>query len=276
MTLSLISLGLQLGAPSGSGASFETVTGTVSEIVPGTVLSSVFGEVPAWVPDTVIAVYLGILLFLAVYGFHRSHLVYLYFKYRHNRPKPRAVFGADTEDKPYVTLQLPMFNEMYVVERLLDAAAAIRYPRERFQIQVLDDSTDETRGICERKIAALQAQNPDLDIEYVHRVDRTGFKAGALENGLRTAKGELVLIFDADFVPQPDVLERTVDFFTDPKVAVVQCRWAHLNRDYSALTDAQALMLNGHFVMEHAGRARAGRFFQLQWDRWHLASNGHR
>jgi hypothetical protein len=160
-------------------------------------------------------------------------------------------------------VQLPLFNEMYVAERLLDAVAVIRYPRDRFQIQVLDDSTDETRDICRDKIAELIVRYPDLDIEYVHRTDRTGFKAGALENGLRTAKGELVLIFDADFVPNPDILECTVHHFLDPKVAVVQCRWEHINRDFSALTEAQALMLNGHFIMEHAGRNRSGRFFNF-------------
>jgi glycosyltransferase involved in cell wall biosynthesis len=152
---------------------------------------------------------------------------------------------------------------MYVVERLLDAVAAIRYPRDRFQIQVLDDSTDETCDICRIKIAELTQRFPDLDIEYVHRSDRTGFKAGALENGLKTAKGELLLIFDADFVPNSDILERTVHHFLDPKVAVVQCRWEHLNRDFSALTEAQALMLNGHFIMEHAGRNWSGRFFNF-------------
>ena len=205
------------------------------------------------------ALYLTILLALAVYGFHRSSLVFLYYRHRDKQPVESGKFA----ELPAVTVQLPLFNEMYVVERLLDSIAAIRYPRDRYQIQVLDDSTDETREICRRKIAEIIMHCPDLDIEYVHRTDRTGFKAGALENGLRTAKGELVLIFDADFVPNPDILERTVHFFLDPKVAVVQCRWEHINRDFSALTEAQALMLNGHFVMEHAGRNRSGRFFNF-------------
>ena len=205
------------------------------------------------------ALYLIILLALAVYGFHRSSLVFLYYRHRDKQPVESGKFA----ELPAVTVQLPLFNEMYVAERLLDSVAAIRYPRDRYQIQVLDDSTDETREICRRKIAEIVVRYPDLDIEYVHRTDRTGFKAGALENGLRTAKGELVLIFDADFVPNPDILERTVHFFLDPKVAVVQCRWEHINRDFSALTEAQALMLNGHFVMEHAGRNRSGRFFNF-------------
>jgi cellulose synthase/poly-beta-1,6-N-acetylglucosamine synthase-like glycosyltransferase len=205
------------------------------------------------------ALYLVILVALALYGFHRSSLVYLYYRNRHRRPVPAGKFA----ELPAVTVQLPLYNEMYVAERLLDAVSAIRYPRDRFQIQVLDDSTDETRDICRRKIEQLILRQPDLDIEYIHRVDRTGFKAGALENGLGTAKGELVLIFDADFVPNPDILERTVHHFLDPKVAVVQCRWEHINRDFSALTEAQALMLDGHFIMEHAGRNRSGRFFNF-------------
>jgi len=211
------------------------------------------------VSSALTALYLVILVALAVYGFHRSSLVFLYYRHRDKQPVENGRFS----ELPAVTVQLPLFNEMYVVERLLDSVAAIHYPRDRFQIQVLDDSTDETRDICRHKIEQLVRRHPDLDIEYVHRKVRTGFKAGALENGLRSAKGELVLIFDADFVPNPDILERTVHHFLDPKVAVVQCRWEHINRDFSALTEAQALMLNGHFVMEHAGRNRSGRFFNF-------------
>ncbi len=222
-----------------------------------------------------VGTYLAVLLVLAFYGFHRSVLVFLYYRHRHNKPKPAGTFA----DLPAVTVQLPLFNEMYVVERLLDAVAGIRYPRDRFQIQVLDDSTDETRQICQRKIDELALRFPDLDVEYVHRVDRSGFKAGALDAGLRSAKGEFVLIFDADFLPQPDVLERTIDHFVDPKVAVVQCRWDHVNRDFSALTEVQALMLDGHFVMEHAGRNRSGRFFNFNgtagiWRRSAIADAG--
>ena len=211
------------------------------------------------VSSTLTAVYLVILIALAVYGFHRSSLVFLYYRHRDKAP----VLSGKFAELPAVTVQLPLFNEMYVAERLLEAVAGIRYPHDRFQIQVLDDSTDETRAICRRKIDELVRRYPDLDIEYVHRKDRTGFKAGALENGLATAKGELVLIFDADFVPTADILDRTVHHFLDPRVAVVQCRWDHINRDFSALTEAQALMLNGHFVMEHAGRNRSGRFFNF-------------
>jgi cellulose synthase/poly-beta-1,6-N-acetylglucosamine synthase-like glycosyltransferase len=225
--------------------------------------------------SVLVGTYLAVLLVLAFYGFHRSVLVYLYYRHRDGKPRAPGVFA----DLPAVTVQLPLFNEMYVVERLLDAVARIRHPRDRFQIQVLDDSTDETREICRRKIAELAASYPDLDVEYVHRTDRSGFKAGALDNGLRTAKGELILIFDADFLPQADVLERTINHFVDPKVAVVQCRWDHVNRDFSALTEVQALMLDGHFIMEHAGRNRSGRFFNFNgtagiWRRSAIADAG--
>jgi cellulose synthase/poly-beta-1,6-N-acetylglucosamine synthase-like glycosyltransferase len=229
------------------------------------------------ISSLVVGTYLVILLALAAYGFHRSSLVWMFYRFRDKRPRPLAMWP--TSDLPAVTVQLPLFNEMYVVERLLDAVAGIRYPRDRFQIQVLDDSTDETQEICKRKIAELAHRFPDLMIEYVHRVDRSGFKAGALENGLRTAKGEFILIFDADFLPLPDVLERSIHYFLDPKVAVVQCRWEHVNRDFSALTEVQALMLDGHFIMEHAGRNWSGRFFNFNgtagiWRRAAIADAG--
>ena len=227
------------------------------------------------ISSLVIGTYLAVLLVLAFYGFHRTALVSMYYRNRHRKPKPTGRFS----ELPAVTVQLPLFNEMYVVERLLDAVANIRYPRDRFQIQILDDSTDETQEICRRKVNDLARRFPDLDVEYVHRVDRSGFKAGALDNGLRTAKGELVLIFDADFLPLPDILERSIDHFSDPKVAVVQCRWEHVNRDFSSLTEVEALMLDGHFIMEHAGRNWSGRFFNFNgtagiWRRSAIADAG--
>jgi cellulose synthase/poly-beta-1,6-N-acetylglucosamine synthase-like glycosyltransferase len=223
----------------------------------------------------VVGTYLAVLLVLAIYGVHRTFLVSLYYRNRHKRPKPLGSFA----ELPAVTVQLPLFNEMYVVERLLDSVAAIRYPRDRFQIQILDDSTDETQEICKRKVEDLARRFPDLEVEYIHRVDRGGFKAGALQNGLRTAKGEFVLIFDADFLPLPDILERSIHHFSDPQVAVVQCRWEHVNRDFSALTEVEALMLDGHFIMEHAGRNWSGRFFNFNgtaglWRRAAIADAG--
>lgn len=237
---------------------FTSASSVVSAVIHA--VSSKFSAFSAWLAthdQFLIITYLLVFVALAVYGFHRSTLVYLYYRFRDRRPEP---LGCLT-DLPKVTIQLPLFNEMYVATRLLDAVAKIRYPHDRFEIQVLDDSTDETQSLCQRKVAELAATG--LDIVYIHRTDRTGFKAGALENGLRTAKGDFVLVFDADFLPEADVLERTIHFFSDPKVGMVQVRWEHLNRDYSRLTEVQALMLDGHFVIEHTARHRSGRFFNF-------------
>ncbi len=214
---------------------------------------------PSWftLENGLIVSYLGVLLFLAMYGFHRSMLLFLYYRNRGNEPVEKAHFA----DLPMVTVQLPLFNEMYVAARLLDAIAKVRYPADRMEIQVLDDSTDETQEICKGKVLELQALG--VDIQYIHRTDRTGFKAGALANGLKTSKGEYILVFDADFVPAPDILERTIHFFTQDDVGMVQVRWDHLNRDYSMLTEMEAMMLDGHFVIEHTARHRSGRFFNF-------------
>src|SRR5437879_4634067 len=176
-----------------------------------------------------ITAYLVVLLTLAMYGFHRSMLMYLYYQNRGADPSPLGRF--DPTKLPVVTVQLPLFNEMYVAARLLDAINLLEYPRDKLEIQVLDDSTDETQAICRAKVEELQRSG--LDIHYIHRKDRTGFKAGALENGLITGRGEFVMVFDADFLPPPDIIERTVHFFTNPEVGMVQVRWDHVNRDYS-------------------------------------------
>jgi cellulose synthase/poly-beta-1,6-N-acetylglucosamine synthase-like glycosyltransferase len=160
-----------------------------------------------------------------------------------------------------VTVQLPVFNEMYVVERLIDAVCRVDYPRELLEVQVLDDSTDETCGIARAAVEKWKQQG--VDVVYVHRENREGFKAGALEHGLTTAKGEFVAVFDADFVPSPDFLLRTVPFFTDDKVGMVQVRWGHLNREFSLLTQAQSILLDGHFIIEHTARNRSGCFFNF-------------
>ncbi|HEX6209716.1 MAG TPA: glycosyltransferase, partial [Methylomirabilota bacterium] len=178
----------------------------------------------------VLAAYFFILIVLAGYGWHRYYLVYVYMKHRDRVPVPAGRF----ETLPTVTVQLPIYNEMYVVERLIDAVARIDYPREKLEIQVLDDSIDETRSIAELAVRRAAAQG--LDIRYFHRTDRTGFKAGALEAGLRVARGEFVAIFDADFIPPSDFLHRTIHHFTDPKVGLVQARWGHINAEYSLLT----------------------------------------
>jgi cellulose synthase/poly-beta-1,6-N-acetylglucosamine synthase-like glycosyltransferase len=205
----------------------------------------------------VIVLYLLVLSILGVYGFHRAHLLFLFWKHRKNAPKPLARF----EQRPHVTVQLPMFNEMYVAERLIEGCTKIDYPKDKLEIQVLDDSTDETREIARRKVEELRARG--YDAVYIHRTDRTGYKAGALENGQKLAKGDYILVFDADFVPTPSIVEDLIHFFTDPKVGMVQARWGHLNRDYSMLTRVQSMMLDGHFVIEHIARNRSGRFFNF-------------
>jgi cellulose synthase/poly-beta-1,6-N-acetylglucosamine synthase-like glycosyltransferase len=204
-----------------------------------------------------LATYFAVLVVLSIYGSHRYVMAYLFYKYKGNLPAPKGKFAR----LPRVTIQLPVFNEMYVVERLIDAVARIRYPRHLLEIQVLDDSTDETQGIARARVSRLREQG--LDISYVHRENRRGYKAGALQDGLLVARGELIAVFDADFVPSPEFLLRSVHFFTDPKIGMVQVRWDHLNRDYSHLTQAQAIFLDGHFVIEHTARNRSGRFFNF-------------
>src|SRR5437868_8641098 len=201
--------------------------------------------------------YLSVLVGLSAYGVHRYFIIYLFLKNRKRAPVPAGRF----EQLPVVTVQLPIFNEVYVVERLLRSVSKLDYPRDRLQIQVLDDSTDDTREIIADCAAELRERG--FDVELIHRVDRTGFKAGALERGLATARGEFVCILDADFVPPPHLLRKTVDFFTDPKVAMIQTRWGHLNRGYSLLTRVQAMFLDGHLVLEQTARSRSGRFFNF-------------
>jgi cellulose synthase/poly-beta-1,6-N-acetylglucosamine synthase-like glycosyltransferase len=178
---------------------------------------------------------------------------------------------------PMVTVQLPIYNEMYVADRLIDAVCQMDYPRELLEIQVLDDSTDETSALAREAVAEYREQG--FDIHYLHRADRTGFKAGALDAGLQAATGEFILIFDADFVAPPDILEKTLGHFQDARVGMVQARWDHINRDYSLLTQVQSMLLDGHFVLEHGGRNRSGRFFNFNgtagvWRRSVIADAG--
>ncbi|MEK6325714.1 MAG: glycosyltransferase [Acidobacteriota bacterium] len=204
-------------------------------------------------------VYFGILGLLSVYGIYRYRLVYLFLRYQKHKPRPKAKFAPDR--LPRVTVQLPLFNEMYVAERLIEAVVKLEYPRELLEIQVLDDSTDETRRIASAAVQKYFEQG--LHITYHHREDRVGFKAGALEAGLKKSAGEFILIFDADFVPRADCLRRMIDYFTDERVGMVQMRWSHINADYSLLTKVQAIMLDGHFVIEQTARNRCGGFFNF-------------
>jgi cellulose synthase/poly-beta-1,6-N-acetylglucosamine synthase-like glycosyltransferase len=209
------------------------------------------------VETLVLGTYFFVLVILAAYGWHRYYLFYLYMKHKHEHPVPQARFDV----LPRVTIQLPIYNEMYVADRLIDTVCDIDYPRELLEIQVLDDSTDETRSVAEQAVRRNAARG--IDISYLHRVDRTGYKAGALEEGLKVAKGEFVAIFDADFIPPVDFLQRTVHFFTNPKIGMVQARWGHINQDYSLLTKIQSILLDGHFVLEHGSRNRGGLFFNF-------------
>src|SRR5262249_28550631 len=204
-----------------------------------------------------LASYFFVLIVLAVYGWHRYYLVYLYMRNRDKEPKPQPPL----DPPPAVTIQLPLYTEMYVTDRLIDAVGRIEYPRELLEIQVLDDSIDETESIAELAVRRFDAQG--IDIKYYHRTDRTGYKAGALEAGLATARGEFIAIFDADFIPTPNFLRDLMPHFADPAVGMVQARWGHINQDYSLLTKIQSILLDGHFVLEHGGRHRSGRFFNF-------------
>jgi cellulose synthase/poly-beta-1,6-N-acetylglucosamine synthase-like glycosyltransferase len=203
--------------------------------------------------------YFSILATLGVYGAYRIKQVIDFWRYKDFVPTPAGRYSE--AELPTITVQLPLFNELYVVDRLLKAVTAFDYPREKLEIQVLDDSTDETTRVAEAVVAKYAAQG--FDIHYIHRDDRTGFKAGALENGNKTAKGELLAIFDADFVPKPDCLRKLVDYFTDPMVGCAQMRWSHINGDYNLLTRIQTIMLDGHFVVEQTTRNRTGGFFNF-------------
>src|SRR5579883_395111 len=212
----------------------------------------------SWFDWAILVPYFTVLIILSVYGIHRYDVIRTYFKHRHKAAgdPPRRF-----EELPPVTIQLPIYNERYVVERLIDEVVKIEYPRELLQIQVLDDSTDDTAPFAEALVARYEALG--YPIEYHHRTNRHGFKAGALQEGLKTATGEFVAVFDADFCPPADFLHRTIHYFADPQIGVVQTRWSYLNRDYNFLTEVEAMLLDGHFILEHGARSRAGYFFNF-------------
>ena len=201
--------------------------------------------------------YFFVMTILAAYGIHRYALVYNYYKNRKRVAGPPPEISA----WPRVTVQLPIYNERYVIERLVETVAAFDYPHELLDIQVLDDSTDETQEVARNCVERYQQLG--VPICYIHRDNREGFKAGALQEGLKCAKGEFVAIFDADFIPPADFLRRTVPYFADPKLAMAQTRWSYINRNYSALTEVEAILLDGHFVIEHSSRFRTGLFFNF-------------
>jgi glycosyltransferase involved in cell wall biosynthesis len=198
--------------------------------------------------------YIFVSVGLSAFGAHKVKVLYGYWKHRKQHPVASGQFEA----LPNVTIQLPIFNEADVMDPLIAAIGTLDYPKEKLQIQFLDDSTDETTQICE-----VHAQNLRLagfDVEYRHRQNRRGFKAGAMEDGMATVKGEFICIFDADFTPEPDYLKRTIHYFTDPQIGIVQARWGHRNRTFSLLTRLQAILLDGHLMLEQTSRSRWGEF----------------
>src|SRR5258708_2394225 len=203
------------------------------------------------------ACYLAVLGGLSAYGIHRYFIIYLFLK---NRKRPSVPAGRFRQ-LPKVTVQLPIFNEVYVVERLVRSVSEVDYPRTLLQIQVLDDSTDDTREVTASSVKELRQRG--FDVQLIHRVDRTGFKAGALAVGLESAAGEFICILDADFVAPPDLLQRTIHFFTDPKIGMIQSRLGHFNPRYSLLTRMQAMFLDGHLLLQQTARSRSGRFFNF-------------
>jgi cellulose synthase/poly-beta-1,6-N-acetylglucosamine synthase-like glycosyltransferase len=211
-----------------------------------------------WFDWLLLAPYFLFLGILSIYGAHRYLVIRGYLKNRHKIP---TVPPKRFESLPRVTIQLPLFNERNVVDQLLGAVLKVRYPRELLEIQVLDDSTDDTHPYTQARVSALRAQGHP--IEYIYRTNRIGFKAGALQEGMAVARGELMAVFDADFLPPEDFLEKTVHFFADPEIGVVQTRWTYTNRDFSLLTEVQGLMLDGHFALEHTARYGGGLFFNF-------------
>jgi cellulose synthase/poly-beta-1,6-N-acetylglucosamine synthase-like glycosyltransferase len=205
----------------------------------------------------VLTLYFGVLAALTLYGAHRWYLLWLFARHRRDAPRPVGRF----DEAPRLTIQVPLFNEMYVARRVIDAVAVLDWPADRLEIQILDDSTDETAAIAAEAIASWRKLG--RDIVHLRRESRAGFKAGALAAGLSKASGEFVAVFDADFVPEPGFARALMDHFTDPRVGMVQARWGHLNRDLSLLTRAQSMLLDGHFVVEHSARNRSGRFFNF-------------
>ncbi|ARN78705.1 glycosyl transferase family 2 [Nonlabens spongiae] len=208
-----------------------------------------------------IIIYSASLIMILFYALAQLNLLINYLSAKKQKQN-KICFQELSEDQiPYVTIQLPVFNELYVMERLLDNIAQIEYPREKLEIQVLDDSTDESLESTALHVERLQQLG--LDIKHITRTDRSGFKAGALKEGLKAAKGKVIAIFDADFLPDADWLKKTVPYFTDEEVGVVQTRWAHLNRNFSILTQVQAFALDAHFTLEQTGRNSKGHFINF-------------
>jgi cellulose synthase/poly-beta-1,6-N-acetylglucosamine synthase-like glycosyltransferase len=204
-----------------------------------------------------VIIYIVMLAILTVYGMYRYVQIAVYYRHKHKEHVPAGKFT----ELPPITVQLPMFNEMYVAQRVIEGACQIDWPRDKMQIQVLDDSTDESAEIARACCEKMRRQG--FNIDYVHRTNRTGYKAGALAAAMPEVTGEFIVIFDADFVPTRDMVRKCIDHFTDPNVGCVQTRWDHMNRSQSMLTRSQAIFLDGHFMVEHISRNRSGRFINF-------------
>ena len=209
----------------------------------------------------IIVIYTIAILLIFMYALAQLNLLFNYLSSKKANKDCETFDFSNPDEIPLVTIQLPVFNEMYVMERLLDNIALMDYPKDKLEIQVLDDSTDETVETTRKQIEKLQSTG--LDIIHITRTDRSGFKAGALKEGLKTAKGEFIAIFDADFLPQENWLKRTILYFKDPQIGVVQTRWGHINRNYSILTKIQAFALDAHFTLEQVGRSSKGHFINF-------------
>ncbi len=209
----------------------------------------------------IIGIYTLSLLLIFMYSLAQLNLLVNYLGQRRNQKEAPKFNLMDPREIPLVTVQLPIYNEQYVIERLLANIALLEYPKSKLEIQVLDDSTDDSVQETAERIAALAKTG--LDIQHICRSNREGFKAGALKEGLKIAKGEFIAIFDADFLPDADWLKKTVPYFKDAEIGVVQTRWGHINRDYSTLTRIQAFALDAHFTLEQVGRNAKGHFINF-------------
>lgn len=209
----------------------------------------------------IITIYTICLVLIFLYSLAQLNLLYNYLKYRNKEDLSPKFDFSNPDEIPFVTIQLPVFNELYVMKRLIKNIAKINYPKDKLEIQVLDDSTDESVITTAKHIKKIQELG--IDIQHIQRTNRTGFKAGALKEGLKTAKGEFIAIFDADFLPKADWLYQTVPYFKDPALGVVQTKWSHINRNYSTLTKIQAFALDAHFTLEQVGRNSKGHFINF-------------
>ncbi len=207
-----------------------------------------------------LGIYAACLILIFLYALIQFSLAVTYARSK-KKKSPEKAIEFDGHFAPKVTIQLPMYNEMYVAERIIEETAKIEYPRDKFEIQVLDDSTDETKDLIANKVAEIAATG--INIKHIHRIDRTGYKAGALDAAMSAVEGEFIAIFDADFMPDKDFLKKTIPYFENPNIGVVQTRWGHINKDYSLLTELQGFGLDGHFSVEQTGRTAAGHFINF-------------